>query len=83
MPSGCGWPSIPPEHERRLRLHVPEFATATKQAGHGWQLIDVTTSFEKWMANDEYRDTYFKSPELLDPALAETRRDRCRSIQWS
>ena len=66
------WMAIyPPEHERRLRLNVPEFATATKQAGHGWQLIDITTSFEVWMANHEYRDAYFESPELLEPALAD------------
>lgn len=61
----------PPDQERRLRLHVPDFATATKQAGHSWQLIDITTSFEEWMASHEYRDAYFESPELLEPALAD------------
>jgi hypothetical protein len=32
-------------------------------------LIDVTTAFERWMAGHEYRDEYFESPDLLEPAL--------------
>lgn len=59
----------PPEHERRLRLHVKDFEVATKEAGHAWGLIDITTRFEDWMANHEYRDEYFESPDLLEPAL--------------
>lgn len=59
----------PPEHERRLRLHVPDFEVATKEADHSWALIDITTSFERWMADHEYRDEYFESPDLLATAL--------------
>jgi hypothetical protein len=32
-------------------------------------LIDITTSFERWMAAHEYRDEYFESPDLLETAL--------------
>lgn len=64
------WMAIyPPEHERRLRLHVLDFAVATKEAGHGWALIDITSSFERWMADHEYRIEYFESPGLLETAL--------------
>lgn len=64
------WMAVyPPEHERRLRLHLPEFKMATEEAGHEWGSIDVTTSFEKWMAAHEYRDEYFESPELLEASL--------------
>lgn len=64
------WMAVyPPEHERRLRLHIPDFEVATKEAGHPWACIDITTSFERWMANHQYRDTYFESPELLETAL--------------
>ena len=64
------WMAVyPPEHERRLRLHVPAFETATREAGHAWSLIDVTTAFERWMADHEYRDEYFESPDLLDTTL--------------
>lgn len=64
------WMAIyPPDDERRLRLHVPEFEVATKGAEHAWALIDITTSFEHWMAAHEYRDAYFESPELLKPTL--------------
>ena len=59
----------PPEHERRLRLHLPEFEAATKEASQPGSLIDITTSFEEWMAGHEYRDAYFEDPELLETAL--------------
>ena len=52
----------PPEDERRIRLSLPEFGTATQRAGHDWALIDVTTSFEAWMAHHEYREAYFELP---------------------
>lgn len=60
----------PPEHERRLRLHIPDFAVATKQAQHPWSLIDITTKFEQWMATEDYREDYFRRPELLETALS-------------
>jgi Domain of unknown function (DUF1788) len=64
------WMAVyPPEHERRVRLHVPDFEVATKEAKHSWALIDITTTFERWMAAHEYRDEYFASPELLETAL--------------
>lgn len=64
------WMAVyPPEHERRLRLHLIEFESATKHSGHGWALIDVTTAFERWMAGHEYRDSYLESPELLQSAI--------------
>ena len=59
----------PPQYERRVRLNVREFENATMQAGHGWALVDITTSFERWMAEHEYAEAYFEEPELLDTAL--------------
>ena len=59
----------PPRYERRVRLNLPEFETATIAAGHGWTMIDITTSFELWMAGHEYVETYFQQPELLESAL--------------
>ncbi|WP_375503685.1 DUF1788 domain-containing protein [uncultured Jatrophihabitans sp.] len=59
----------PPEYERRLRLHLPDFEVATKEAHHSWALVDITTSFERWMAAHEYREEYFESPDLMDTAL--------------
>lgn len=64
------WMAVyPPEYERRFRLHLPDFKVATKEANHVWALIDITTSFERWMAGHEYREEYFEAPELLDTAL--------------
>lgn len=64
------WMAVyPPEHERRLRLHLPEFAVATVAAGHHWGLVNLTTSFEVWMAGHDYRDEYFESPRFLQSSL--------------
>ncbi len=58
-----------PDDERRLRLHLQEFDTASKAAGHEWALIDITNAFEKWMASHEYREAYFESPDDLQMKL--------------
>ncbi len=58
-----------PEEERRLRLHLPEFETATVQAGYSWAVVDVSSAFEEWMATHEYRDAYFANPKLMAPEL--------------
>jgi hypothetical protein len=64
------WMAVyPPEYERRLRLQLPAFKEATNEHGHSWGLVDVTTSFERWMADHAYRETYFEEPELLSTAL--------------
>jgi hypothetical protein len=59
-----------PEDERRLRLHLQEFETASNAAGHEWSLIDITHAFEDWMAAHEYREAYFANPKLIQPELA-------------
>lgn len=57
------------ELERVLRARKGEFETRTRAAGHGWHEIDLTTAFATWLAADEYRDAYFKSPEDLQLKL--------------
>lgn len=60
-----------PNQERRLRLHIPEFESTTKNAGHSWKLLDLTDAFAEWMASQEYHESYFQQPELLDLALSD------------
>src|SRR5262245_20860157 len=55
--------------ERRLRARVGEFELATKQAGKKWVLHDLTNSFAQWMSANEYRESYFESPEDIELAL--------------
>lgn len=59
------------EQERRLRLRLPDFESATRHAGHGWVGVDLTDSFARWMAAHDYRDAYFEHPEDIEPALEE------------
>ena len=60
-----------PPQERRLRLRVEEFAEATRAAGHGWFLLDITDDFAHWMAGHDYREEYFAQPEDMEMALSE------------
>jgi hypothetical protein len=59
-----------PEQERRLRMRIPDFEAVTLNHRHGWNQLDVTTVFADWMAGHEYRDAYFREPELMQYALA-------------
>lgn len=58
-----------PEEERRLRLHLPEFENASNRNGYQWRLIDISRQFEEWMASHEYREAYFRNPQLMQPEL--------------
>lgn len=57
------------ELERTLRARKLEFETATRNAGHDWQEIDLAPAFAEWMAADDYRDEYFSSPDDLQLKL--------------
>jgi hypothetical protein len=60
-----------PAHERRVRLRIRDFETATRAAGHGWVLLDITDAFAEWMAGQEYREAYFEDPTAMDITLPE------------
>jgi len=52
--------------ERRLRARKELFSMATKAAGHAWKECDLTTAFTEWMAQTDYRESYFEHPEDID-----------------
>ena len=60
-----------PKEERRLRVRLPAFETATHEAGHHWAHLDLTPLFARWMAGQEYREEYFAEPEFMSLALKE------------
>ncbi len=60
--------------ERRLRARLDEFEVATKAAGHSWRHVDLIDAFGCWLAAQEYRESYFESPEDLDLLLPEFER---------
>ena len=55
--------------ERRLRARLGAFENVTVGAGHPWSACDLTDLFARWMAAQEYRESYFESPEDMDMAL--------------
>jgi hypothetical protein len=72
------WPMAVSAHERtifvvynkqdelKLRARVGEFELASVQNNHPWILLDLTFTFEQWMAGQEYKETYFEDPEYLE-----------------
>jgi hypothetical protein len=58
-----------PEQERRLRYQLGGFQNATLHAGHKWLHQDLTNTFPAWIADQEYRESYFESPEDMQMAL--------------
>jgi hypothetical protein len=67
--------------ERRLRARIMEFEIATKRAGHNWVLHDLTDAFPRWMAAEEYRESYFESPEDLPVALPSFVEQTCDDLR--
>lgn len=55
--------------ELRLRLQIDEFDIATKAAGHGWNIFDLTNTFENWLTSQKYAKSYFQKPHLLGNLL--------------
>jgi hypothetical protein len=60
-----------PVDERRLRAVLGEFELATMRAAKKWSHVDVTTSFEKWLSESEYREAYFEDPDFLEMQYTE------------
>lgn len=58
-----------PRDERRLRFRMTAFEEATLSAGRGWLSCDLTDEFARWMSDQEYRESYFESPEDLTEDL--------------
>lgn len=53
------------ELERTLTERIGHFENATTEAQHGWRQLDLSTAFSEWVAQDEYCEAYFESPEDL------------------
>jgi len=51
--------------ELRLRAQLEEFALVTQQANKQWLILDLTLAFPEWMAAQEYREAYFRTPKYL------------------
>ena len=57
------------EDELGLRAKVDEFELATRDAGHGWCLCDLTDMFPEWLSSQRYAPRYFEKPQLLSTLL--------------
>src|SRR5690554_348638 len=53
------------EDELKLRARTEEFKLAVETVGHDWLELDLTKLFPEWMAEQKYREDYFKEPEYL------------------
>lgn len=70
-----------PIDERRIRARLGEFELETRKADHRWKVLDLTQIFASWMSSQEYRDSYFETPDLLDMALEDLKMEAANTIR--
>jgi len=58
-----------PNEELRLRAKIDEFELATREAGHGWSVFDLTNTFGEWLAGQRYAEKYYVQPSLLSTLM--------------
>jgi len=46
-------------------LRLGDFETAAIKAGKTWKVISLKKCFPSWMANHEYKESYFQKPKLI------------------
>ena len=54
-----------PDLERTLRARRALFENETEPLLRAWHEVDLTDVFARWMAQQDYREEYFTSPEDL------------------
>ncbi|NBQ35784.1 MAG: DUF1788 domain-containing protein, partial [Actinobacteria bacterium] len=54
-----------PSEQRKIELHFGEFETVAVRAGKSWKSVSLKHCFPSWMANHEYKEDYFTSPEYI------------------
>lgn len=59
------------ELERTLRARKLAFETATREASHGWHEVDISSTFGRWLAQEDYRESFFQTPKDLQTKLEE------------
>ena len=57
------------QDELKLLPRLPEFEMATTASRHQWSQFDLVPCFPKWMAQLDYHEGYFESPEDLTSCL--------------
>lgn len=70
-----------PNNERQLRYRLGEFDLATTKAGYNWAQCDLTNLFANWMAEQDYRDSYFEAPEDINLALQDFKEYCCSEVR--
>jgi hypothetical protein len=54
-----------PAEQRKVDLRLGDFETAAIKAGKTWKVISLKKCFPSWMANHEYKESYFQKPKLI------------------
>jgi hypothetical protein len=54
-----------PAEQRKVDLHIEDFATLTLKAGKKWKPVSMKQCFPEWMAQHPYKEGYFEDPTAL------------------
>ena len=58
-----------PSEQRKIDLRIRDFENTTIKSGKKWVEISLKSCFPTWMAAHDYKEEYFKNPELLVDSL--------------
>lgn len=58
-----------PSEQRKIDLRIGDFENTTIKTGKKWVEISLKSCFPNWMAAHDYKEEYFKNPELLVDSL--------------
>jgi hypothetical protein len=61
----------PPELERQVRAQLPEMAQRTREAGHGWEEIDLSDELGRWVAQHEYAEAFYADPSDFTSSIVD------------
>ncbi len=54
-----------PAEQRKVDLRLGDFETAAIKAKKKWKGISLKQCFPSWMANHEYKESYFQKPKVI------------------
>lgn len=54
-----------PAAQRKIDLRIGEFESLCIKAGKKWRAISMKNCFPSWMAQHDYRESYFQHPEYI------------------
>ncbi|UQE73439.1 DUF1788 domain-containing protein [Gordonia sp. PP30] len=58
-----------PDLERQMRHALPSMELVTAQSGRGWQVLDITDDFGRWLSPHRHAEAFYEEPTDLTQSI--------------